>query len=189
MIPADPDQTHRVQTDKDVRFSILGVHVLLVIGIDPGSRYTGFGIIRKNGAVFEHVTSGRINATGADQFLDRLDIIYQGISSVLDEWKPEQAAVESIFSGKNAMSSLKLGHARGVSLLALQHAQLDLHEYAPASIKQAITGNGRATKDQMQQMIRMLLKLKVTPAEDAADALAVAICHCQAYDFSKRLIK
>lgn len=160
---------------------------MLVIGIDPGSRYTGFGIIRKTGSTFEHVTSGRINATGADQFLDRLDIIYQGISNVLDEWKPEQAAVESIFMAKNAMSSLKLGHARGVSLLALQHAHLALHEYSPATVKQAITGNGRATKDQIQQMIRLLLKLKVTPAEDAADALAVAICHCQAYDFQKRL--
>lgn len=160
---------------------------MLVIGIDPGSRYTGFGIIRKSGATFEHVTSGRINATGADQFLDRLEIIYQGLTNVLDEWKPEQAAVESIFMAKNAMSSLKLGHARGVALLALQHANLDLNEYAPTSVKQAITGSGRATKDQMKQMIRVLLKLKVTPAEDAADALAVAICHCHAYNFNKRL--
>ncbi|MBA2662978.1 MAG: crossover junction endodeoxyribonuclease RuvC [Bradymonadaceae bacterium] len=160
---------------------------MLVIGIDPGSRYTGYGIVRKKGTTLEHVTSGRINATGAKVFIDRLEIIYRGISGILDEWKPEQAAVESIFMAKNAMSSLKLGHARGVSLLALQHAQLDLHEYPPASVKQAVTGQGRATKEQMQRMVRLVLSLSVDPVEDAADALAVAICHCQAHDFKRRL--
>jgi crossover junction endodeoxyribonuclease RuvC len=160
---------------------------VLVIGIDPGSRYTGYGLVRKRGNALEHVASGRINAASAGTFLDRLDVIYRGICGVLEEYEPQEAAIESIFTAKNAMSSLKLGHARGVSLLALRHSQLALHEYPPATVKQAVAGHGRATKDQVQHMVRIVLGLKVEVAEDAADALAVAICHCQTIDFTRKL--
>jgi crossover junction endodeoxyribonuclease RuvC len=161
---------------------------VLVIGIDPGSRYTGYGIVNKQGQNIEHVASGRINASNkALDFIDRLEIIYRGLSHILEEYAPEQAAVESVFTARNAMSSIKLGHARGVALLALRHANLELNEYAPALVKQSVSGHGRATKDQVQSMVRLRLKLRSELLEDAADALAVAICHCQAVDFTRRL--
>lgn len=161
---------------------------MLVIGIDPGSRYTGYGVVRKKGQTLEHVASGRVNASSKTlTFSDRLDIIYQGITNVLEEYAPDQAAVESVFSARNAMSSLKLGHARGVALLALRHAELELNEYAPAMVKQTVAGHGRATKDQVESFVRLRLSLRTALYEDAADALAVAICHCQAFDFARRL--
>ncbi|MFU8804608.1 MAG: crossover junction endodeoxyribonuclease RuvC, partial [Bradymonadaceae bacterium] len=115
---------------------------MLVIGIDPGSRFTGYGIVRKTGQQLEHVASGRVNASAKNkEFIERLDIIYQGLVHVLEEFTPDQAAVESIFTARNAMSSLKLGHARGVALLALRHHELALNEYAPAMVKQTVAGH------------------------------------------------
>jgi crossover junction endodeoxyribonuclease RuvC len=160
---------------------------VLILGIDPGSRYTGYGVVRKSGSEIIYVASGRINAARAGDLSERLPVIYEGICEIIEEFEPAQSAVESIFFAKNAMSSLKLGHARGVSLLALQMADIPLHEYPPASVKQAVAGHGRATKDEVNRMVKMTLRLEGDLAEDAADALAVAICHCQAAGFADRL--
>ncbi len=160
---------------------------MLVLGIDPGSRYTGYGVVRKSGGDIIYVASGRINAAKAGDLSERLPLIFSGIQEIITEFEPAQSAVESIFFAKNAMSSLKLGHARGVSLLALQLAEIPLSEYPPATVKQAVAGHGRATKDEVLGMVKMVLSLEGDLAEDAADALAVAICHCQAAGFEDRL--
>lgn len=159
-----------------------------IFGLDPGSRYTGYGIIEKNGTALSHVASGRIHAANARDFVGRLEIIYGGLCEILDEFPCDEAAAESIFVQRNAMSSLKLGHARGVALLALSHAQLGVVEYAPAKVKKSVAGHGRASKETMGLMVRRTLGIDgVQMTEDAADALAVAICHCGAVDFLKRL--
>lgn len=160
---------------------------MLVLGIDHGSRYTGYGVVRKNGSELVYVASGRINAARAGELSARLPVIYEGIREIIETYTPEQCAVESIFFAKNAMSSLKLGHARGVALLALSMADIPLSEYPPTSIKQAVAGHGHAKKDEVQQMVKLTLKLRGELAEDAADALAVAICHCQFAGFAERL--
>jgi crossover junction endodeoxyribonuclease RuvC len=159
-----------------------------VIGLDPGSRYTGYGIVEKKGQTLRHVTSGRINAVKAGDFADRLEVIYGALSDILAEFPCSQASMESIFTARNAMSSLKLGHARGVSMLALRHAELSVSEYAPAKVKQAVAGHGRARKDDVARMVKLVLQIPDAPlSEDASDALAVAICHCQMLDFERRL--
>lgn len=159
-----------------------------ILGIDPGSRYTGYGIVEKHGNRLRHVASGRINATKGDAFMDRLEIIYDGLCSVLDEWKCEAAAIESIFTARNAMSSLKLGHARGVALLAAKkHAGVPVAEYAPAQVKLAVAGSGRARKDDVRMMVTRTLGITGQLSEDASDALAVAICHAHCLDFERRL--
>jgi crossover junction endodeoxyribonuclease RuvC len=157
------------------------------MGIDPGSRYTGYGVVRKRGADLIYVASGRINAARAGELSARLPVIFEGLREIIEEFSPDESAVESIFFAKNAMSSLKLGHARGVSLLALQLAGIPLSEYPPTSVKQAVTGHGRADKDEVQQMVKLTLRLRGNLAEDASDALAVAICHCQVAGFADRL--
>lgn len=159
-----------------------------IIGIDPGSRFTGYGIIEKDGQEVSHVASGRINATGGDTFAHRLEIIYEGLHKVLKEHSTDEAAVESIFTARNAQSTIKLGHARGVALLAIRHLDLEIHEYAPTLVKKNVVGRGRASKDQVMQMIKMRLGLRARISEDAADALAVAICHSQARGFKDRLL-
>ncbi len=151
-----------------------------IIGIDPGSRYTGYGVIQCEGQDLRHVASGRINATSGDTFAERLQIIYRGLLSVVDEFPADEAAVESIFTARNVRSTIKLGHARGVALLALVHAELPLSEYAPSLVKKNVVGKGRASKDQVQKMVQLRLNLRTTLSEDASDALAIAICHSQA---------
>ena len=158
-----------------------------VIGIDPGSRYTGYGVVEKRGATISYVASGRINATKAADFAERLEVIYAGICSVLEENVCEAAAIESIFTARNAMSSLKLGHARGVALLGLRQAGLPIAEYAPAAVKLAVAGHGRAKKEHVKMMVKNILGIRARLSEDAADALAVAVCHCQSVDFHRRL--
>lgn len=158
-----------------------------IIGIDPGSRYTGYGLIEKNGQDITHRASGRINATRADTFNERLEIIYDGLHTVLDDWEADEAAIESIFTAHNARSTIKLGQARGVAVLALRHIGMDVHDYAPALVKKNTTGSGRASKKQVVRMVKMRLGIDGTLTEDAADALAVAICHSQAAGLKQRL--
>lgn len=158
-----------------------------VLGIDPGSRYTGYGIVERLDGKVAHVASGRINASRGDEFVDRLDIIYQGLKDVIDEYPCDVAAVEGIFTARNVMSTIKLGHARGVALLVLKHAELNPAEYAPAKVKLAVAGSGRARKEDVQLMVKRLLKIRGDLTQDASDALAVAICHCHSLDFHRRL--
>ncbi|MEC9440672.1 MAG: crossover junction endodeoxyribonuclease RuvC [Myxococcota bacterium] len=161
---------------------------MIVIGIDPGTRFTGYGVVEKNGNKLTRLDSGRINAgTSKDPLPERLERIYDGLHNVLAQHKPDHGSLEGIFHARNAMSSLKLGHARGVSMLALKLHEVELHEYPPASIKQALTGNGRATKESVEQMVKLLLGIRETLLEDESDALAAAICHCNSIDFHRRL--
>jgi crossover junction endodeoxyribonuclease RuvC len=158
-----------------------------VLGVDPGSRYTGYGIVERSDGRLRHVASGRINASRGDSFADRLDIIYRGLTKVLQDFDCEVAAVEGLFTARNAMSSIKLGHARGVALLVLQHSEMVISEYAPAKVKKTVAGNGRASKDDVQMIVKRLLGVRGDLSSDASDALAIAICHCHSLDFKDRL--
>lgn len=158
-----------------------------VLGLDPGSRYTGYGIIERLDGHLRHIASGRINASRGEEFADRLDIIYQGLRDVLAEHPCDEAAVESLFTARNAMSTIKLGHARGVALLVLKHADLEFGEYAPATVKLAVAGHGRADKEAVRSMVMRLLGLRGELSDDASDALAIAITHCQTLDVERRL--
>lgn len=147
-----------------------------IIGIDPGSRFTGYGIIDYAQQKPVYVASGAI-ATKGDDFPARLGEIFHQLQQVIQEYQPERAAIEDVFMAKNAMSALKLGQARGVAIAALVDQGLPVAEYAARQVKQALVGRGSATKEQVAQMVRYILQLTQTPKGDAADALAVAICH------------
>lgn len=162
---------------------------MIVIGIDPGSRYTGYGIIEKTGNKLTRLASGRIVAgTSDDPLGQRLVKIHEGLAELLSAHKPEHGALEGIFTARNAMSSLKLGHARGVAMLALHLHNIPMVEYPPSSIKQAVAGNGRASKDTVETMVRMVLNLRQEElSEDESDALSIAICHATLVNFKQRL--
>ena len=147
-----------------------------ILGIDPGSRVTGYGIIDFHRNGLRHVSSGCIHV-GGDELSARLMAIFEGIAAIVDGEGPTELAVEQVFFHRNAASALKLGQARGAALMAGVTRGLALYEYSPNQVKQAVTGRGHASKDQVQHMIKMLLGLRDVPASDAADALAVAICH------------
>ena len=147
-----------------------------ILGIDPGSRLTGFGIIEVNGDQAVIVWHGVIKA-GSGEFPERLGIIFSGIRDLISEHQPQEVAIETVFVAHNAGSALKLGQARGAAMCAAISLGLPVSEYSPRSVKQAIVGRGGADKVQVQHMVGVLLQLKDTPGEDAADALAVALCH------------
>ncbi len=149
----------------------------LILGIDPGSRITGYGLIRREGVRLSFVSCGVIRPAAKLAFADRLLEIYEGISQVIEQHCPDQMAIEDVFVAVNPRSALKLGHARGVLLLAGKTHGLPIGEYTPRTVKQTVAGYGQAEKAQIQQVVRVLLKLSGVPSEDAADALAVAICH------------
>ena len=146
-----------------------------IIGIDPGSRSTGYGIL-DSGRPLRYVASGCIR-TGKGRFPERLAEIYRSMSELIITHQPEVLAIEEVFVARNAASALKLGQARGVAIAAGVAHGLAVHEYAPRSVKLTVVGSGKAGKEQVAHMVRVLLDLPGTPAEDAADALALAICH------------
>jgi crossover junction endodeoxyribonuclease RuvC len=149
-----------------------------ILGIDPGSERTGYGCVETDGRRHQFVTCGAITALAGDPFPQRLARIHRELTAVLSKYRPECVAVESLFHAVNARSALKLGHARGVAILAAVEAGCEVVEYTPAEIKRAVVGYGRAEKQQVQQMIKLLLGLDKAPTPfDASDALAVAICH------------
>jgi crossover junction endodeoxyribonuclease RuvC len=159
-----------------------------VLGIDCGSRVTGYGVIDSNGADCIYICCGAIRSKSSDPLADRLKSIYNGIVQIIREHEPEAAAFESLFYATNVQSALKLGHVRGVSMFAAAEANLPIYEYSPLEVKSAVTGYGRAEKPQVQQMVRALLKLNAPPQPyDASDALAVAICHIHTNRFNKSL--
>jgi crossover junction endodeoxyribonuclease RuvC len=147
-----------------------------ILGIDPGSRVTGYGIIDLAGQQIRYVASGCIRTVG-DSLAERLGIIFSGVSSIIQEYLPQEMAIERVFMNKNADSALKLGQARGAAICASVSRDVPVDEYAAREIKQAIVGNGGATKEQLQHMIGVLLSLQKKPQSDAADALGVAVCH------------
>ena len=148
-----------------------------LIGLDPGLRNTGWGIIDVQGNNLSHVANGDISSQPDKNLAVRLKELYDGITRVISKYKPEEAAVEETFVNKNAVSTLKLGQARGIALLAPAKARLHVSEYPPNLVKKTIVGSGHATKEQIQMMVRTLLPLTNPVSPDAADALAVSICH------------
>ena len=149
-----------------------------VFGIDPGSDRTGYGCVETDGTRHRLVICGAIAAPRAAAFPDKLLAIHRALGACLTDCRPSVVAIENLFHATNVRSALKLGHARGVAMLAAVEAGLPIAEYTPAEIKRAVVGYGRAEKHQVQQMIKLLLGLPAAPApHDAADALAVAICH------------
>lgn len=153
-----------------------------ILGLDPGSRITGVGII--DGERLVHAESLRL---GDGPMPERLGRIFVEVGALIERFQPQFAAVETVFMSRNPQAAIKLGQARGAAICAAVTAGLEVHEYAPRAIKQAIVGRGGAAKEQVQHMIRVLLKLAETPAEDAADALAVALCHLHTAQTQVRL--
>lgn len=149
----------------------------LILGIDPGSRITGYGIIDVRGNRQTYITSGCIRATDREYLPERLDVIFQGVTQIIDEFLPAELAIERIFMARSAESALKLGQARGVAIVAAVNQGLPVFEYEARKIKQAVAGSGAADKGQIQHMVATLLNLPKKPQSDAADALAIAICH------------
>ena len=148
----------------------------LVLGIDPGSRRTGYGLLAVRDRSVGYVASGCIKAEIGD-IPQRLGIIYRGVSELIDQFNPTELAIEEVFLAKNASSALKLGQARGVAIAAAVAGELPVHEYAAKRVKQSLVGTGRGSKEQVAHMVRILLKLPGAPQADAADALAIALCH------------
>ena len=148
-----------------------------ILGIDPGLRVTGFGVIEKQGNQLIFVASGCIKSKESDSLPERIKTLFLGISEVVCTYSPNQAAVEKVFVNVNPQSTLLLGQARGAALSALVHAGLPVAEYTALQVKQAVVGQGKAAKEQVQHMVVRLLSLPGAPTADAADALACTICH------------
>ncbi len=153
-----------------------------ILGLDPGSRITGVGIIEDGRLI--HAEALKL---GGGPMPERLGMIYDGIRELISEYQPSVAAVETVFMSRNAQAAIKLGQARGAAICAAVSAGLAVHEYAPRAIKQAIVGRGGAAKEQIQHMTRVLLKVQVDLGEDASDALAVALCHHHIQQTTSRL--
>jgi crossover junction endodeoxyribonuclease RuvC len=153
----------------------------IILGVDPGSRLTGYGVIRQQGNQLSYLGSGCINAQGTAKaplsLADKLKLIHDGISELIVQFQPDEFAIEQVFMARNPDSALKLGQARGAAIVAAACAGLPVAEYAARLVKQAVVGTGAADKTQVQHMVMAMLKLPQRPQADAADALAVALCH------------
>ncbi len=157
-----------------------------ILGIDPGSRVTGYGVLDQKGNKSIFVSCGVVRPK-QKSFAGRLEEIYNTVGEIIETFKPERFAIEDVFVSVNPRSALKLGHARGVLLLAAAQHNLEIYEYTPRVIKQAVAGYGNATKAQIQQAVRALLSLSACPSQDAADALAISLC-CSSYlDYYDRI--
>lgn len=154
---------------------------VIILGLDPGTHTTGYGVIRRIPSRLQHVDNGLIIAKRTDSLEERLVYIANQVEELLSEVQPDVVVLESVFAHINVKSALALGHARGVLLVAAARRGIDVASYAPALVKKTVAGSGRATKHQIQMMVKTLLGLPEVPAEDAADGLAMAICHCHHY--------
>ena len=150
---------------------------MIILGIDPGLRTTGFGVIEKHGSKLRYIASGTIKTVAAGELPGRLKIILRGIAEIVSTYQPDCAAVEKVFVNVNPQSTLLLGQARGAAITALVGADLEVAEYTALQVKQAVVGHGKAAKEQVADMVRRLLSLPGAPSPDAADALACAIAH------------
>ena len=166
----------------------------IILGIDPGSRITGYGVIKKEGRQFVYLGSGCIKAFTPikdgeqEDFSQRLQTIFAGVSELIIQFKPELFAIEQVFMGVNPGGALKLGQARGAAIVAATHKDLPVAEYSARQIKQAVVGTGAADKEQVQHMVKNILNLPGTPQADAADALAVALCHGHSFDSLNKMV-
>jgi crossover junction endodeoxyribonuclease RuvC len=153
---------------------------VIILGVDPGTATTGYGLIRKEGQKYSLIHYGCILTPAKTPLHDRLDTIYEELSDIIDEHTPDHMAVEELFFAANAKTAIAVGQARGVILLAGKKKGISIFEYTPLEVKMALTGYGRADKNQIQQMVKALLCLPEIPKpDDAADAIAIAICHAQ----------
>jgi crossover junction endodeoxyribonuclease RuvC len=148
----------------------------IILGVDPGSRITGYGIIRAEGRQMEYIDSGCIRV-GEKPMAERLQTIFHSLALLIGEYRPEQFAIEQVFMARNPDSALKLGQARGAAIVSAANSGLPVYEYSARQVKQAVVGKGGADKSQVQHMVQALLKLSRKPQADAADALAIALCH------------
>jgi len=155
---------------------------MIILGIDPGLRTTGFGVIEQHGATLRYIASGTIKTEGEGALPPRLKMILNGIGEIVATYRPDCAAIEKVFVNVNPQSTLLLGQARGAAITALVGADLDVAEYTALQVKQAVVGNGKAAKEQVQEMVSRLLRLPGRPGTDAADALGVAICHANSHE-------
>jgi crossover junction endodeoxyribonuclease RuvC len=151
----------------------------VVLGLDPGTRHFGWGVVERRGARLVHIAHGIAHTDERTAIATRLVVIEVALVDVLRQYSPHEASVEALFYAKDPQAAAKLGHARGVALLVCARAGLDVHEYAPARVKLAVAGHGRAEKAQVAQMVRVVLGMSTVPEGDAADALALAIAHLQ----------
>ncbi len=152
-----------------------------VLGIDPGSHTTGYGVVEKDGSRLIHIDNGCLTTRRSNSLPERLFQIYNSLLEMFEKFSPDCAAIEEVFFAKNVASSLRLGESRGIALLAATQRGVPIFEYPTRVVKQAITGYGQASKGQIQQMIQRLLNLPEPAQEDASDALALAICHLNSY--------
>ena len=162
------------------QFNLLkkGLKNVIIIGIDPGFAITGYGVVTYKGNKFQMLENGVINTPAQQAFPDRLLSISQGLEELIARFRPDAMAVEELFFNTNVKTAIKVGHGRGIALLSAAKAGIPVYEYTPLQVKQAVVGYGRANKEQVQQMVKVLLSLdKIPKPDDAADALAIAICH------------
>lgn len=157
-----------------------GAEELIVLGVDPGTLITGYGLVARRHNAVHLVACGSIASNGTTALALRLERIYRGLQEIITRYHPDEFAIESAFYGNNPQSALKLGHARGVSILAAVQQQIPTTEYSPREVKRALVGNGSASKEQVQYMVRSLLHIGSSKMlHDTSDALAVALCHAQ----------
>ncbi|NLY77287.1 MAG: crossover junction endodeoxyribonuclease RuvC [Tissierellia bacterium] len=157
---------------------------MIILGIDPGLAIVGYGVIEYLGNKYRVIDYGAITTESDMDFPDRLKMIYDELSHIIDRYKPEDLAMEELFFNKNVKTAIKVGQARGVQILCAKNKGLDIYEYTPLQVKQAVVGYGRAEKSQVQEMVKVLLNLKEIPKpDDVADALAVAICHSSSINY------
>jgi len=159
---------------------------MIILGIDPGSRITGYGIVTQNGNGCDYIDSGCIRMS-SDSIPQRLKTIFESVSLLIEQYHPDEMAIEAVFMNKNADSALKLGQARGAAICAAVVRDIPVSEYSPRRVKQAVVGQGGAAKAQVQSMMQMLLKLTSSPQADAADALAIAYCHASSSTLYQQL--
>ena len=159
--------------------------MIRIMGVDPGSVITGYGIIETDGIRSVHIAHGHLKVKG-ESLPEKLGIIFTGISDVIKEWQPQEFAIEDVFFSKNAQSALKLGQARGAAICAAVTHDLSVSEYSPRSVKQAISGTGSADKNQVQHMVGIILNLTQKLQADAADGLAISICHGHSRTMQRR---
>jgi crossover junction endodeoxyribonuclease RuvC len=150
---------------------------MLVVGVDPGSRVTGYGLVKKEGDTLTYVGGGKISFPYSWPFHQRIHRVFSSLIEIIETYHPEEMSIEDIFFAKNVKSALKIGHVRGAALVAAVQCGIKVFEYTPLQIKQSVVGYGRATKEQVRAMVNLLLELDIQFSLDTADALAVAICH------------
>ena len=150
---------------------------MLVLGVDPGSHVTGYGLVEKKNNQLIYVHAGRVTSSPKTPFYDRIHKIFKAMTEIMSHYQPQEMAIEDIFYAKNIKSSLKLGHARGAALIAAVECGVRIFEYTPLEIKKSIVGYGRASKEQVCSMVQIILNIKTISSLDTSDALAAAICH------------